>query len=165
MKSHLYFICPTDQLESVIDNNFKQENYYITSLGNSIAFDLDMMCVVNDLILLNNIQAISFVLAQDNPVLLNQTKRPDNPEINGLDDLYQQISYQRQCAEVVWQNGDNHFLTLSYYLNEKIKELKMELNIAFQDSLSINGKIYDRGKKSFNDVYSNLICDRSISLN
>ena len=41
MLKHLYFICPTDFLEGVIENVFKQINYYYTSLGNSITFDKD----------------------------------------------------------------------------------------------------------------------------
>lgn len=56
MQKHLYFICPTDHLETVINNTFKQENYYCNSLGNSIKFDSEMVGQINVLIETKNIR-------------------------------------------------------------------------------------------------------------
>ena len=47
MQKHLFFVCPTDNLESVINFKFKHENYFLTSLGNSFEFNKDNVNEIN----------------------------------------------------------------------------------------------------------------------
>ena len=51
----------------------------------------------------------------------------------------------------------NHqYLLLSYILNDKIKELKVKLADSI-DSITINGKIYNKKLDDFTYIYSELI--------
>ena len=47
MQKRLFFICPTDNLEKAINFKFKQENYFLTSLGNSFEFNKDDVKEIN----------------------------------------------------------------------------------------------------------------------
>ncbi len=66
MQKHLYFICPTDYLETVIEASFLEENYFLTSLGNSLRLDSETLGEINGFIESKNINEITFVLSEDN---------------------------------------------------------------------------------------------------
>ncbi len=83
MRKHLYFICPTDRLEAVINARFKQENYYWTSLGNSVSFDNERVGEINALMETKSITGITFVLSDDNCMFLDALKDREFSSING----------------------------------------------------------------------------------
>jgi len=165
MNKHLYFICPTDYLETVIDNTFKQEKYYCTSLGNSITFDKDMMWRLNEILEEKEISEISFILSDDNRIVLDALGKQGFSEIIGLNNFYNQIIRQKKNSEVSWQTRNRQFLILSYHLHNKIKELRFGLKNLFFDQFKINGQIYNKEKRIFNHIYTELICEESFSLN
>ena len=66
MHKHLYFVCPSDNLESLIDKKFPQENYFLSSLGSSISFNSDFIEEVNALIELKGINKISILDKKEN---------------------------------------------------------------------------------------------------
>lgn len=43
MHKCLYLVCPTDCLEPIINNTFKQEHYFYTSLGNAFVADSETL--------------------------------------------------------------------------------------------------------------------------
>ena len=63
MGKHLYFVCPTDNLETVIENHFQNKNYFLSSLGNSLGFSFEVVEEINSLIENKGITEINFVLA------------------------------------------------------------------------------------------------------
>ena len=65
MKKCLYFICPTDCLESTIQSTFHQENFFYSSLGNSVNFNECELNQAKQLICDKGIREISFILADD----------------------------------------------------------------------------------------------------
>ena len=165
MQKNLFFICPTDNLKPVIDNRFKHENHYFTSLGNSIIFDKCMMAQISLLLQTKNVNSISFVLSDNNRIVSEPLSKKDFSEILELGDLYNQIAIQREYTEGVWQTYDRQFLMLSYHLNYKIKELKMGLKCLSLDPSKIDGKIYNRREGIFSNIYSDLICNHCVSMN
>ena len=165
MRKHLYFICPTDHLEPIVNNTFKQENYYLTSLGNSITFDTDMILQVSELLQTNDIRDISFVLSHNNCIVLDALEKQDFSRITGLSDFYNQIARRRDHSEGLWRVNNLQFLILSHHLNDKIKELRLGLKCVSIDPVKINGKIYIRDEKVFKDVYPDLICNDYVCAN
>lgn len=158
MEKHLYFICPTDHLESVINKNFRRENYYCTSLGNSITFDSKTIEQINTLIETRQIREITFVLSHNNYIVSDALKNQDYSNVRGLDDFYDEIVSQKQHSEALWQTDHSQFLVLSYYLNKKIRELQFKLNSLLHIPMKINGKIYNRREDTFKKIYADLIC-------
>ena len=71
MSRHLYFVCPTDNLEKLIEEKYPQENYYLTSLGNSIKFSNDFIVEINGLIEAKGIEKVTFVLSKNNHFILD----------------------------------------------------------------------------------------------
>ena len=57
MSNNLYFICPTDNLESIINSTFNEEKYYVTSLANSITFNHQFIKLTSNII--RDLKAIS----------------------------------------------------------------------------------------------------------
>ncbi len=165
MQKHLYFICPTDHLETVIDSTFQQEHYYCTSLGNSITFDAEMVGQLKELLATKNIRNISFVLSDANSIVLDALGNHEFSKIAGLNIFYQEIARQMKRSKELWQPPDLQFSILSYFLNHKIRELRQRLQIAPTDQVKINGKIYSRQTKTFSDIYADLICREYFSLN
>ena len=165
MSKHLFFVCPTDHLEPIINQRFKSENYYYSSLGNSLQFDNESMREIKRIILSHNIDDISFVLFIENRIILDALGKQEYSQIKGLNQLYQQIKLENEHYGESWYPLDTTFLILSSHLNKKIKELRKELEGSITDQLRIHGKIYDRNEQLFNDIYPELIFSESISLN
>ena len=164
MQKHLYFICSTDHLEPVINNAFKQKNYYFTSLSNSIAFDTNIVWQLNEL-LQTKTSETSLLCYQTTIVLCQMHQKQDFSEITGLSNFYNQITRQKEYSKGVWQTYNRQFLILSYHLNDKIKELRLGLKCLSIDPLKINGKIFNRHEEVFSDIYSDLICREYVSVN
>ena len=165
MRRHLYLICPSDHLEPVINNKFKRKNYFLTSPGNSIIFDSETLAELEDWLLDKGIQEISFVLSDDNQFVSDGLGKKGFSSISGLSGFYDSISSHREQYEGMWQQSDYHFLILSQYLNNKIRELKLGLAYLMTDTPAINGLIYKRNQGEFGDIYSELICKKFFSLN
>ncbi|MEL6971733.1 MAG: hypothetical protein AAFZ63_18850 [Bacteroidota bacterium] len=165
MQKHLYFICPTDHLEPVIDRAFKRVNYFYSSLGNSIMFDADTVGQISMLLETKEIDTISFILANDNRIIKDGLGQQEYVHIAGLNTLYKQIKSQKKDAEISWQTPDHQFLILSYHLNNKIKELKRGLQRQHIEQRPIQAKIYRRHQQQFNDIYLDMVCREHFALN
>lgn len=165
MKGHLYFICPADYLEPIIDSMFENDNYYYTSLGNSVIFDPDVMPEIAELIIKHDIREISLVLSCSNPIIMDALEHQNFVDLRGLNHIYSEIPRQKKNSEVLSKDADSQFMVLSYYLNAKIKELKEELARLDFTPLQINGKIYFGEDKIFREIYSDLVCTDLFGLN
>ena len=161
MQKHLYFICPTDHLERVIDLTFEQDNYYYTSLGNSITFDSETMEPLMEFLISKNIRKTSFVLSDDNSIVSDALGNLNFSQIAGLQHFYQQINRQKIRSTVFRQSHHLQFYILSNYLNQKIKELRQALGERYAERMRINGKIYLSQQKIFSDIYSDWICEEN----
>ena len=158
MKKSLHFICPTDGLETIIDGAFRQENYYYSSLGNSVLFNRKMLRDLKKLILEKNITEISFVLCNNNRIVSDAFSNQGFSGIRGLNNFYDKVMEQKERVEILWKTLNTESLILSYYLNQKIKELEKGLSRLAIKGLKFSGKIYDKKEDSFKDIYPNLIC-------
>ncbi len=165
MYRQLFFICPTDNLETLVNKTFKQENYFFTSLGNSMVFDIVVVGHIKDLIINKNIQEITFILSDDNLILSSNKRSQDILKIKRLANFNNQIVKQQSYSESLWLSRNNKSLILSYHLRNKIRELHQGLNSLFIKQLKINAKIYNREKNVFKDIPIDLICLESFNLN
>ncbi len=165
MQKLLYFICPTDCLESIINHTFRHENYYYSSLGNSVEFDNEVVGQIKELILIKNIREISFVLSSDNRIVLDALSNQDFSDITGLNNYHNHIIKEKERSEVFWKTLNHQRLILSYHLNGKMKELKLRLNDSFFDQLKISGQIYNKQENTFHAIYPELICVEYLNLN
>lgn len=165
MQKHLYFICPTDHIERIINKTFQQENYFYTSLGNSIRFDADMAAQINGLIESKNITEVTFVLSSSNQVVMDVLSQQNFSSIEGLDSFYHEITQQKERSKMLWQRSDLPIPILSHYLNQKIKELQPKISSWIVDNVHINSKIYIRKSNVFKDVYADFFCEKYVNLN
>lgn len=165
MQKQLYLLCPTDSLESIINEAFKQENYFYFSLGNSFTVEGNTIGSIKKLIKKHDIKEISFVLSSNNHIVKDALGAQDFIKMKGLHDFYCQIEKQKEYSEIFWETDYNQFTVLSYYLNNKIKELRFKLGYNIHFSLKINAKIYDRLNNAFKNIYSDLICIEKHCLN
>jgi hypothetical protein len=117
MKKHLFFICPTDYLEFIINQSFKDKNYYFTSLGNSVKFHSETMYEIKHLIRKYDIREISFILSNNNPIVFDALENQNFSRISRLDDFYCEIIKHKVSSEGSWQLYNGQYLILSYYLN------------------------------------------------
>ncbi|RNC90148.1 MAG: hypothetical protein ED555_12015 [Allomuricauda sp.] len=165
MKAHLYFICPTDHLEPVINESSDNGSHYYTSLGNSVVFTKYTINQIEHLIAKYNIEEATFILSSTNPIIRDALERQDFSGIRGLNGFYDEIARQKRYSKVLWQEHNNQFIILSYYLNKKIEELQHKLKAQFANQIKITGKIYDKKKNTFDEIYPNLVCTKFFSLN
>ena len=165
MNKHLFFVCPNDYLEPVLNKSFGYTNHYYTSLGNSVVFDEDTICEIESLIRKHGITKICFVLSDCNPIIYDALGNQDFSEIRGLNHFYNEIVRQREYSENSWQMCNRQHLILAYYLYKKVEELQFGLSSLLADEIKISGKIYNKQENVFSDVYNDLICVEHFSLN
>ncbi len=165
MQRRLFFICPTDCLESIINRTFGYNQCYYTSIGNSVVFDEDTTAQIERLIIKHNIQDIFFVLSNTNPIIRDALEDQHFHGIRGLDHIYTSISKQKNYSEILWQNNSALSTILSHHLNKKIKELRIQLGRLRLRQIRISGMIYNQNDNVFDDIYSDLIFKDYFSLN
>lgn len=165
MRKHLFFICPTDFIEPAINHAFGEDNYYLSSLGNSIAFDPDMVSEVNDLLQSKSIKDISFVLSDDNRMISDALGNKKFSAISGLDGFYRHMSKQKACCEGKWPTCYHQFLISCYYLHHKTLQLRVEMGEELTDQVQITAKIYKREEQIFRDIQPISILRNGMALN
>lgn len=165
MKKCLYFICPTDGLEFIINGTFHHENYFYSSLGNSVTFNDDDLNQTKKLICNRGIREISFVLSDDNRIVLDALGSQDFSNIKGLKKFYDQVIIEKKQLEMSWQILHPQFSILSSFLNHKIEDLKNGLSDLMIGEITLNGKIYRKKEHTFDDVFSHTICQEEFILN
>lgn len=165
MQKCLYLLCPTDCLETVINNTFRREHYFYTSLGNSVVFNNDSIKEIKTVINKHRIDELCFVLSNNNHFVLDALANNDYSNIKGLNSLYKEIKIKKKHSNSFWETDYNHFSIFSYYLNSKIQELQRELGSLLNKRVKIKAKIYDRNQHKFKNVYSNLLCIEAYHLN
>lgn len=165
MHGHLFFICPTDNLELIINVFFKQKNFFCTSLGNSFAFKIAEMGQIKEMIIKHNIQEVSFVLSDDNCVISDAIERQVFSEVPMLKNFYRSVDNQKESYRSLLKAQNEQYLTTSYHLQNKIQELKEGLKSLLIDDININGKIYNRKEKNFTNIPFDLICLAHFNLN
>ncbi len=157
MDNMLFLLCPTDSLQSKINTVSKCKNYFYTSLGNSFNFDDKIITEIKELIQKHTINEIYFVLSNDNKIVLDALEGQSFSEIKGLKRFYKEIEKDKMLLKILTNTENNNFSIISFYLNKKIKALKHKLedNLVSQP-VKIYGKIYNKEKKSFMNIFSNL---------
>ena len=165
MSKYLNFICPTDGIKAAINRAFEHTNYFYTSLGNSVTFNADTMSRVESLLVKHNIQDINFILSVSNPIIQDALGNRHFSEIRGLHHFYLEISKQKQYSEVLYRQHNREVVILSYYLNKKIRELVKALKGRKIEKVHIKGKIYNKRKNLFQEIYPDLVCTEYFSRN
>lgn len=165
MHKHLYFVCPADYLETVINNHFPQENYYLTSLGNSVNFNSRFIEEINSLVETKQITEITFILADDNNIVLDALISQDFKKVRGLKSFYDVIIEQKKRTKAVWRESDVQITIISYYLDLKIRELQAQFGNLFSNGVKISAKIYRRQKNIFNEIYPDIFSLNHFHLN
>ena len=165
MCKHLYFVCPSDNLEVLIEKNFPQENYFLSSLGNSISFSSDFIEEVNALIESKGIEKITFVLSEDNKFIHDGIKNQNFDNINDLRKLYKNISDHKRLTTKVYLEQNTQKLITMYLLNQKINEMNLNLSKWLSSKVNVDAKIYSRNNNSFIGVPNSLIEPNNVFLN
>jgi hypothetical protein len=156
MSNRLYFICPTDHLEMVIKQNFKQEHYFYTSLGNSVVLDSETVEQINGLIESENIKEIAFLLSRDNDIIKGVLENHKYNDIKGMSNFYGVIHNHLGDLNLNKRIEDIELQLIPSYLNEKIKELRLVISKWLIESITINALIYNRQHNVFIEVDSKL---------
>ena len=165
MQKHLYFLCPTDHLESVVNKYFKQDNYFWTSLGNSVAFDDDQMVELKALIEAKEINKITFILSRDNQLISDALRDQDFSYLKGLGDFYYEIARQSFEATGIWQTSDLAVPVVSKYLEMKLKTLKAKLDNQMTQRIELEAKIYMENTNQFSEINTSLFDREAFCLN
>ena len=118
MQKHLFFICPTDALEGLINRAYKEENYFLSSLANSINFSEAVSETINALIETKCITEISFVLSTNNALFLDALSPQNFNSIKVLHPLYKAVNAQKKnCPQILEKRAysdSNNVLLLEF---------------------------------------------------
>lgn len=75
------------------------------------------------------------------------------------------LQYKRSIQKYSYKVDNHQFAVLSFYLNKKIKELELQITNLSNESIKIRGKIYNRDKNKFTNIYFDLGCLEKHHLN
>ena len=164
MHNNLFFICPTDHLEMTINDTFKDENYFYTSLGNSVSFGPDLAKQLTEIVEAKNIKKVFFMLSYDNPIVLNGMKSKLPSSYLRMKGFYSEIAKESNTTLELWERCDSRNIILTNLLRRRIEEFKACLNKTSID-LVINGKLYLKKERIFKDINSHPISTNLYNLN
>ncbi|PQB05713.1 hypothetical protein [Aureitalea marina] len=161
MPKRLFFICPTDHLETPINEGFQGKNYFVTSLGNSIVLESAVMEEINALIEVEGIREIYFVLSKENRIVQDALNDQKYINTKGIDRFYEGMDMRKELSKNWFEKAPFLF----DHLAEKMIELNSKISGWLVDEVEIGAYFFDRDTSSFIDVFPNLISRNSISLN
>ena len=165
MNASLFFLCPTDCLESIVNKKYIGENYFYNSLGNNLTLDSITLESIKSLVCRHNIRNIYLVLSEQNKIAVDVMEGQTFPKIRGLQNFNNSINQSKKQSELFWKTSEPMFSSLSYYLNQKIRQLQLNLSYVLTQSVNLEGKIYIKSQNKFVDIYPDVVCFRDYSLN
>ena len=165
MCKHLYFVCPSDNLEDIINKIFPEENFFISSLGNSIYFSNDFTDEVNAFIESKAIEKITFVLSDNNKFINDSMKEKSFDNIKELNNFYTILSKQSEISNRKFKEYNLNKQIISFLLKLKVEEMNLKLCDWLSDKIYVDAKVYSEEKKIFTEIQSNLLNPKSIHLN
>ena len=165
MNASLFFLCPTDCLESIVNKKYIGENYFYNSLGNTLTLDSITLESIIRLVCRHNIRNIYLVLSEQNKIAVDVMEGQTFPKIRGLQNFNNSINQSKKQSELFWKTSEPVFSSLSYYLNQKIRQLQLNLSYVLSQSVNLEGKIYIKSQNKFVDIYPDVVCLRDYSLN
>ena len=151
MASHLFFICPTDYIEGEIRNYFKGDKMFITSLGNSVEIDEELIIEILEMVEAKEISAISFILADDN-TLFQEVKTKNRLALDGLKKLGQIIQKKTYSKSKIFQPESAHTRSILSFLEEKSAQLQAKLNRLDPQVMETNSFVFNRKRQAFTQV-------------
>jgi len=164
MFNKLYFICPTDNIESIINSKLNDNNFYITSLANSITFNYDFIKELHSIIESKKISEITFVLSDDNKLINDALENKKFKNIRSLNHLNLKISSQKNFFKKESTVSEIRLDLISYLLNQKKHELK-KITDSLGLELDINAIVYNKEVNEFTKVKSKLLNLEFFNLN
>lgn len=165
MKRKLYFICPTDHLETIINNKFPEENYFYTSLVNSVDFNLKNTLEISRLIEAKEISEINFVLSINNAFIRDALNKQLYSSLRGLKQFYFSVKEQKEYAKSIWYSNDVRIPIISNYLNSQIRLFLNQTYCENNNNVRVYGKIYNMTETSFEKIHYDLNYNGSYDLN
>jgi hypothetical protein len=165
MRKTLFLLCPTDQLEPIINRQAQDAPYFYASLGNSFNADPKTLQFLKTLITSHEIKAIYFVLSRDNKIVLDALGPQRFSDIKGLKRYYSHLVALQKESQLSWSSQAAQTALVSYYLNQKINTLQHAFASTAAPSVTIRGKIYDKHAHRFYPIYSDLLCIKKPYLN
>ena len=76
----------------------------------------------------------------------------------GINLSYDKLLFLKKQTIGFWGNGHNNILFISYFINEKISQLKSGLGQHLKNPPKIKGKIFSNSAKCFRAIYPELVC-------
>jgi hypothetical protein len=151
--STLFFICPTDFLETEIMKCFSSDNYFLTALGNNYHFDFRNVEQIQTLILAKNITQIVFVSDFRNNLFSNALNKVGSQiktdALIELELLLQSLTWeQRTIFDFDTQLcflAAKHLQSQMQNFNKSIKSFEHQHN----STLKIRAMLFDRKHSEF----------------
>ena len=97
--------------------NFRCENFFYTSLGNSFKYDRKTLEHIKAIIKKHNIKEIYFVLSLDNIIVLDALASKKKSKVRLLHNFCDDIKSQKERSKIAFKENNNQFTILSLYLN------------------------------------------------
>ena len=164
MFNKLYFICPTDNIEPIINSKLTDNNFYITSLANSITFNYDFIKELYSIVESKKISEITFVLSDNNKLINDAIENKKYKNIKSLDHLNFKISLQKNFYKKETTTSEIRQDLISCLLNQKKYELKNIMD-SLGLKIDINAKVYNTKVNEFTKVKSKLLNLEFFNLN
>ena len=165
MLKHLYFICPTDNIETIIENTFSNTNYYLSSLGNTINFDQGFIEEVNAQIRAKGISEITFILSDTNRIILDLYSLEEKKSMENIDKFFSNQRKNKEDKAISEHEAVFHSQLIATYLYSKIRELQLAMSESSYNHLKVNAQVYNRQMNMFTKIKNSTACYSSFSIN
>ena len=148
MSKCLYMVCPTDLLEPILDLSSDELNYFYSSLGNNLALDKKIFEEISLTIEKEGIIEIIFAISENNRIVLDALSNQNLKNLRGINSSYNKLLFLKKQTIGFWGNDHNNILYISYFINEKISQLKSGLGQHLKNLPIIKGKNFSSREKN-----------------
>ena len=86
-------------------------------------------------------------------------------QIRGLKNFDSYIKKNKEMSELFWNSNDTTRVIISYFINQKIEQLKENFRSDINKLVNIKGKIFFKTENKFLNIYSKFVCLNNLNLN
>lgn len=161
----LFLICPTDFLEAAIESNFNGNNYFYTSLGNSIKLeDKKTMEQIENFIKEKYISKVVFVLKENNTIISDIMNDYEYGNLLVASNLNKEINHHKFMMSSYNNKSILQKLCTSGHLNSKVILMLNILEPKFPN-IEIGALLHTETHPYFIDVIHPLVTTVYLALN
>lgn len=162
--ARLFFTCPTDFLETTIENTFQEEKLFKKVLANSLDFESNELDEIMTIVASRDVDEVTFVLSSENRLFTEGMSEIPFNNLKGVSSFCKQFTGPE---DAIGKDQESNVLEpiMSYYLLQKVERFCQCLKQKKVSDVIVNALVYCSITNAFQEVVASGKSKQALQVN